>query len=530
VSASEYEADRLRAGAPRLGAIAIGDVPADVWALVGLVALAALIRLLVIDNQSFWMDEALTAYETHSSFGGMLGTVAHVETTPPLYFVLIWLWAHVFGSGEVGLRSFSTLAGIALVPIAFLSARELVSRPAGVLAAAFVAVNPFLVWYSQEARAYMLLAALSGASFLWFVRARENPSGHNVAWWAVFSSLAVMTHFFAGFLVAPEVLWLLWVSRGRPVIIAVAVVALVQAAMLPLALTDTSYGTGWIAHVPRLSRLSTMAAEWAVSLLNRRVMIPVGAIAGAAFLVIVVLLIVIGGDHRTRTGAKAAGAIAGFVLIAPIVLGVLGHDYFLSRNEIPAIVPFVTLVAAACVAPRVRVAGAVLAAGLLTLFSWATLQVQTHPALERPDWRNVARALGPTDAPRAVYVADGTTADPLKIYMPRVDWVQPQGRIVKIDEIDVVGATKRLALAVDRGSTATVSLGRSSTRARPVPVTVSPTGTRLIARFRVDNWILARFKLTRPIRVSIDELIKLAPRYFRATPKSLLLFFQQPGR
>ena len=528
MSTSEYEAGRVPT--PRLGAIAIGDVPADVWALVALVALASLIRLLVIDNQSFWMDEALTAYETHSSFGGMLGTVAHIETTPPLYFVLIWLWAHVFGSGEVALRSFSTLAGIALVPIAFLSARELVSRPAGVLAAAFVAVNPFLVWYSQEARAYMLLAALSGASFLWFIRARENPNVRNVVWWAALSSLAVMTHFFAGFLVAPEALWLLWVSRGRVVIVAVAVVAVVQAAMLPLALTDTSHGTGWIAKVPRLSRVSTMAAEWAVSLLNRRVRIPVGAIAGAAFLVVVVLLIVLGGDRRTRFGAKVAGVIAGFVLVAPIVLGVLGHDFFLSRNEIPAIVPLVTLVAAACVAPRARGPGAALAAGLLIMFSWATLQVQTLPALERPDWRNVARALGPTDAPRAVYVADGTTADPLKIYMPHVNWVQPQGRIVKIDEIDVVGATKRLALAVDRSSTATVSLGRASTRPRPVPVTVSPKGAHLIARFRVDNWVLARFKLRRPIRVSIDQLIKLAPRYFKATPKSLLLFFQQPGR
>ena len=50
-----------------------------------------------------------------------------VETTPPLYFVLIWLWAKVFGTGEVALRAISTLAGIALVPIAYMSARELVS-------------------------------------------------------------------------------------------------------------------------------------------------------------------------------------------------------------------------------------------------------------------------------------------------------------------------------------------------------------------------------------------------------------------
>jgi len=101
LSTSEYRAPQLGTRAPRLGWIGVREIPADTWALIGLTALAALIRLLVINDQSFWMDEALTAYETHSSFGGMLGTVAHVETTPPLYFVLIWVWAHVFGSGEV---------------------------------------------------------------------------------------------------------------------------------------------------------------------------------------------------------------------------------------------------------------------------------------------------------------------------------------------------------------------------------------------------------------------------------------------
>ena len=530
MSTSEYRAPQLGTRAPRLGWISVREIPADTWALIGLTALAALIRLLVINNQSFWMDEALTAYETHSSFGGMLGTVAHVETTPPLYFVLIWAWAHVFGSGEVGLRSLSTLAGIALVPIAFVSARELFSRWAGVLAAAFVAVNPFLVWYSQEARAYMLLAALSGASFLWFNRARENQSGRNLAWWTACSSLAVMTHFFAGFLVAPEALWLLWVSRNRAVIACVAIVAAVQAAMLPLALTDTSHGTSWIAHVPRTSRLSTMVVEWSVSLLNRRVTVAAGLAAGAAFVALIAFLIAVGSDRGTRAGAKVAVTIGGCVVLAPLMLGVLGQDYFLSRNEIPAVVPIAALVAGACAGPRARVLGTGVAIGLLILFSWATLQVQTHPYLQRPDWRNVARALGPAQTTRAIYAADGTTADPLKIYMPHVAWVQPQRRIVRIDEIDVVGATKRLALAVDRTPAATTTTPPRATRGSPVPVSVSPPGARLLARFRVDNWVVARFVLAHPIRVSIKQLISRAPRYFRATPRSLLLFFQQPGR
>ncbi|MFZ1996362.1 MAG: glycosyltransferase family 39 protein, partial [Solirubrobacteraceae bacterium] len=210
MSSSEYPVRRpLPVVASRVRA-----VPADVWAVWALVVIATVIRILTINNQSFWADEALTAYEAHAPFGAMLTSVRHVETTPPLYFLLVWAWAHGFGIGEVALRIPSMLAGVALVPIAYLSARELASRRAGVIAAALVTVNPFLIWYSQEARAYMLLTALSGASFLWFVRACRDPSARNLAWWAAFSSLAVMTHFFAGFAIAPEALWLLWRSAG----------------------------------------------------------------------------------------------------------------------------------------------------------------------------------------------------------------------------------------------------------------------------------------------------------------------------
>ena len=77
------------------------------------------------------------------------------------------------------------------------------TRCAGVVAAALVTFSLFLIWYWQEARAYMLLAALSGASFLWFIRARRRPTRRNLAGWALWSSLALMTHFFAAFLVAP---------------------------------------------------------------------------------------------------------------------------------------------------------------------------------------------------------------------------------------------------------------------------------------------------------------------------------------
>ena len=530
MSTSDYPARRFGGRLPPwLGDIA-RPIPVEVWITGALIVIAAAIRIVVLTDQSFWMDEALTAYEAQLPLGAMINTVVHVETTPPLYFVLIWAWAHLFGDGEAVLRSVSMLAGVALVPIAYLAARDLVNARAGVVAAALVTFNPFLIWYSQEARAYMLLAALSGASFLWFIRARRRPTRRNLAWWALWSSLALMTHFFAGFLVAPEAAWLLWAARSRLAGAAVAVVAVVQAAMLPFALVDTGHGVGWIAHIALRIRLSQAIAEWGVSIMYRRATVEHGPPCrrGAAR----------AGRGAARARRRAPGRERGRGggrygrrrVILPLVAGGFGQDYFLSRNVIPAVVPVAVLVGAACVVPRPRLLGGLLAVVLVAMFAYATIQVQTQAYLQRPDWRSVAHALGPATLPRAVIAANGFTADPLKIYLARASWVEPQTQKVWVQEIDVVGDRKQLRLRPVR-----IVLPKQppiwySATGAPTPALVAPPGARLLERFVVRNWIIGRFVLDRPRRLSVKQLIAQAPDYFHRTPNALLIFFQRPER
>jgi mannosyltransferase len=517
--------DRLRALVP---------ASAETWALAGLILVAVVIRIVLIDNQSLWSDEALTAHEAQLPFGDMLHIVSTVETTPPLYFVLTWLWAKVFGTSAVALRAVSAIAGVALVPLAFGAARRLFSGGAGVVAAAIVAVNPFLIWYSQEARSYMLLAALSAAGFLCFVHALERPSRRWLVAWALLNALALMTHFFAGFIVAPEVAWLLWRHRRRAVLLAIAAVAVVQAAMLPFAVSDTGHGTGWIASVPRLHRIATMTLDWGGSLLSRKGTLGIGLGAWAMVLAMVVALVVLSGDRRTWRGAWIAGSIAAFVILVPIGAAVLGQDYFLSRNVIPAFVPLAVLIAGGFAAPRVWPVGAGLAVVLIGGFAAATAWVQTHPALQRPDWRAVAQALGPAPRTRAILATGGTTADALKIYLPGVSWVQPQGHRVLIDEIDVVGAQKKMALAQRPGLASDVTNPIPALAparvGRPVPVLRAPAGTRRISRFPVRNWVIGRYRLRHPRRLDVYQLVAMAHRFFRHTPATLLVFIQEPRR
>ena len=94
MSISDYSARRLGGPVPPWlrDAETARPIPVEVWVTGALMVIAAVIRIIVINDQSFWQDEALTAYEAQLPLGAMINTVVNVETTPPLYFVVIWAW------------------------------------------------------------------------------------------------------------------------------------------------------------------------------------------------------------------------------------------------------------------------------------------------------------------------------------------------------------------------------------------------------------------------------------------------------
>src|SRR5215218_1210959 len=203
--------------------------------LAGIVVLAAALRFATLDTQSYWFDEATTVHLVRMDLGGMLGAIPDSESTPPVYYVVAWLWAKVFGVGEFGLRSLSALIGTVSVPVVYALAKRAGSERAGVAAAALAAFNPLLVWYSQEARAYALLVLLCAIATLLAIDARERPRTRTTAMWAVVAALALGTHYFAIFVVGPLALWLLRSRRDRATIAAVAAVGVAGIALLPLA-------------------------------------------------------------------------------------------------------------------------------------------------------------------------------------------------------------------------------------------------------------------------------------------------------
>jgi mannosyltransferase len=489
-------------------ALRVASVPAETWLVVGVAGVGAWLRFSTLGTQSYWFDEAQAAHELHLSFGAMLHGVFGVETAPPLYFVLGWVWVHIFGAGAVALRSLSALAGTAVIVLAYLSGRELVSRPAGLLAGALAALSPFMIWYSQEAREYMLLAAFCAASFLFFARAWREPSRGNLVGWAVFSSLALLTHSFAAFLVAAEAAWLLYAFRTRAMLIAVCAVAAVQIALLPIVFTHaTSTLLGFIGSTSLLTRLESVPVEFGLGSPYASTFVSYGLVGAAVLAAPVIALLVIGADGRELRGAGMAAALAGVVIVLPLVAALVGEDYYIPRALIPAWVPLAVVVGAACTARRTRMAGGVLAVVLLAGCVYAQERILGESQYQRPNWRGVAAALGPAPpGGRMIAAYDGQFAtDPLAVYLPGIAWSQSGNAPIKIAEVDVVGHAWQAVM-------------------HPLP-----SGMRLAGTKRVDDFLVARFALVPARPVTREQIEVGAPSLLGPAPSSGVVLVQRPS-
>jgi mannosyltransferase len=219
--------------------------------LVITVIAAAWLRLWGLGAQSLWYDEWLTTQAVDGGLGHLVRHVANLEGMPPTYFAVMWPWVRVFGDGELALRSLSALAGIAIVPVGYAAARALdQSRRVARIAAVIVAVNPLLVWYSQEARPYSLLALAAAVSLLAYGHARRG-SRAGLAAWAVAAAALVSLHYFGVFVVAAEAAALLVALRPRwqPVALALIPSAAVGLLLTPFAVRQHSHDVNriWIA-------------------------------------------------------------------------------------------------------------------------------------------------------------------------------------------------------------------------------------------------------------------------------------------
>jgi len=466
------------------------------WPLIALLALAAVLRFATLEHQSLWYDEAVTAVRVlHPSLSATLSAVVHVENTPPLYYLLEWIWTRALGTGVFALRSLSACAGVGTVAVAWAIGRQLCSRRAAIILAAIVATNPLFVWYSQEARSYELFVLLAAIALLYFLRARQAPTTRNLAMWALASALTLATFYFAIFLVLIEGALLLVApapNRRPPIALAadrrrlgaVAAVAAAGLALLPLLLAQHGRGLSWITNWPLHSRMEAVGYYYLVGESGR----PLGHLVMLAALapIAAALTLLPRLEPPARRGALLCAGIGVAAIVLPLLLTLAGADYLAPRYLVGVWVP-ISAALALVLAARASLAGVVLAVLICLANLGVYAAVLRRPQLQRGDWRGAAGALRSAAPDRAVVIAV-IGAVPLQYYIPSLTPLNAD-TTVTVHEVDLVGYAP---------------IRRAATRP-------PAAGFALVARRSIHGLVVLRFRAPRAVTIPAQRLLADRP-------------------
>ncbi|BCL35629.1 hypothetical protein NSMS1_20760 [Nostoc sp. MS1] len=211
----------------------------------GLLVVGTILRFWHLDLKPLWLDEVITAifslgnnyqdlqldvliplqqvqniftFRPGVSCSQIAENIARQSTHPPLFFCVMhyWLgWLTPLGENWiVKLRSLPALFGVGAIAAIYGVNRIAFSAKSGIIAAALMAVSPFAVYLSQEARHYtlpMLFISLSLLILMQIQRDLAQEIWRLWVWllWIVVNIIGFYIHYFFAFVFFAEIVTLL---------------------------------------------------------------------------------------------------------------------------------------------------------------------------------------------------------------------------------------------------------------------------------------------------------------------------------
>jgi hypothetical protein len=167
-------------------------------------------------GRSLWLDEAWVANSISAqSLGGMFYYHAWLQTSPPLFLLLVRTVVAVFGLSNTVLRAVPVAMGILAALGMLLFALRILSRQYAVLAWILLVLSPVEVSYSRQLKQFS--TELAATTLILLVCALYIKSGTTRRFWLL--TATVVAGLLSGYAIAfllPGIAFTIWISPVRP--------------------------------------------------------------------------------------------------------------------------------------------------------------------------------------------------------------------------------------------------------------------------------------------------------------------------
>jgi uncharacterized membrane protein len=356
--------------------------------MVGVTLLAAALRLVGLGSKSFWFDECFTYTVTLAPLKNSLEALLVAGIYSPLYFLLLRPTTALAGTSEYAFRFLSAAFGLLSVPVIYHLGRRLAGPSVGATAALLLAMCPFHIWYSQDARTYapmLFFSLVAMGRFVLLLRGHRRWGS-----FALYSGLAYLMHYAAFSLLYVQLIHLLpRLRQGRLLRRWFLAQAVAAAPLVPwLALYAVRgirpAGLDWI---PRPSLLAPLYTLWNFTTASADPLTPsVGVLAIGTGLVF--LRGLYPWDQVRRLLVWWLALPAGFLLLLS-----LRRPYYVDRYLIASLPAYLLLLAMGITAQRKGVWRALAAGVVLAAMAWGAARLYTDPYFAKEAWREATAAV-----------------------------------------------------------------------------------------------------------------------------------------
>lgn len=378
-----------------------------------IILLAFLFRLIAL-NQSLWLDEAISANVARSiPLTRIISRFSIHDFHPPLYYFFLRIWSLIFGISEISLRMpsviFSLLTGYVVYKIVI----SISGKRNALWAALFFLFNPLIVYYSQEARMYMIATFfLSVATYylLKLLKSKKQKSA-DILLFNIATALSIFTFYGSVFMIAAFGLVLILKKRISIIpisFIGVGVALLILSPLLFLQYQNSqtllSIAPNWrsLLGVANAKNLILIPLKFATGRISIEPKIVFFTVAGLWTLYVAVGVAV--GSLKSRLFFT--------LLSVPLALGFIFSLFTPLLSYFRFLYLILSMSCLLALGVQVRFFRQILIGGFVTF----SLIYLLGTAYHREDWRSLSTQL---PANRPIYMIS-TSSDPIGYYRPDI--------------------------------------------------------------------------------------------------------------